>query len=179
MCRGIPEFRAEFRGEDGGYAAVAANSRYGLAPHVGGLIYATTFNSCFADPSPTFDMSTTTDKPAAKAAACSGFRGVMYHKTTGRYRVRVHTVTDYVYFGSYDDPILAAKVYDVVACMAFGPKARLNFDGRLPDGITETQLLRPFLKKGYNIHQLYKNWRIRTKYQEPRACTLSTGSATR
>jgi len=89
------------------------------------------------------------------------YRGVIWHKAQQRFRVRIHTQGTYVYFGYYDDPKVAAQVYDVAACMVMGPEALLNFDGRLPEGFTETQILQPFARKGFDVHRLLENWRKR------------------
>jgi hypothetical protein len=97
-------------------------------------------------------------------AQAQRYRGVTWHKADKLYRVRLHVGNQYIYFGYYEDPKLAAQVYDVAACMALGPRAKLNFSGRLPDGVTETQILQPLIRKGYDVQQLRKNWHTRLQH---------------
>ena len=99
----------------------------------------------------------------APATKIRPFRGVIWHKSAQKYRVRVYTQGQYIYLGYYDDPERAARVHDVAACMAFGPEAVLNFDGRLPAGLTETEIIQPFARKGLDVAPLLKNWRKRVR----------------
>ena len=76
------------------------------------------------------------------------FRGVSWHKRNGRYRVKLKTHGRHVFLGYYDDPRVAARVYDVAATMVHGSDAQLNFDGKPPATIPKAAILQLLLDKG-------------------------------
>jgi len=62
-----------------------------------------------------------------RANNTSGYRGVCFHKASGRLMAYIKIDGKQRYLGLYDDPIEAAKAYDREAPAAFGEFAVLNF----------------------------------------------------
>jgi hypothetical protein len=57
----------------------------------------------------------------------SGYKGVDFHKGTGKWRARIRTAEGRLALGYYYSPITAAQVYDAAARDLHGEFARLNF----------------------------------------------------
>jgi hypothetical protein len=62
------------------------------------------------------------------AANTSGFKGVSFHKQSGRIQVVIGYRNRRYHIGLYDDPAFAAAVYDAAARHLFGSFANTNFD---------------------------------------------------
>lgn len=56
----------------------------------------------------------------------SGFKGVRWHRGTGRWEARIKVDGRDRYLGLHNDPRVAARVYDTAALEAFGPFAVTN-----------------------------------------------------
>lgn len=56
----------------------------------------------------------------------TGFKGVSYHKQTGKYRARIKVSGKEVHIGLYDTSMEAADNYNKMALACFGVFARLN-----------------------------------------------------
>lgn len=59
----------------------------------------------------------------------SGYKGVSWHKATGKWRVRVCANSEREFTAYFTDKTEAAKAYDAKAAELFGQYARLNFKG--------------------------------------------------
>ena len=59
--------------------------------------------------------------------ARSGYKGVSYHKGTGRWVARISADRIARHLGYFDSPEAAGKAYDVAAIELHGEFARLNF----------------------------------------------------
>lgn len=57
----------------------------------------------------------------------TGYKGVFWQKSRGKYLVQIKTETQRIHIGRFSDPIEAAKAYDAAAIKHFGPFAQLNF----------------------------------------------------
>jgi hypothetical protein len=57
----------------------------------------------------------------------SGYKGVVWHKETGKYRSRIKVGGKHISLGLFDNPEDAALAYDKAAKEYFGPFASLNF----------------------------------------------------
>lgn len=57
----------------------------------------------------------------------SGYKGVSFNKRIKRFVAYTKVAGKYIHLGLFDDPILAAKAYDLAAKKYFGEYARLNF----------------------------------------------------
>jgi hypothetical protein len=62
-----------------------------------------------------------------KSTNKSGYKGVSWHKHTGRWLARANNHGETVYLGLFDDPILAAQSYDRAIDEYYGEYAVLNF----------------------------------------------------
>jgi hypothetical protein len=61
------------------------------------------------------------------ATSASGFKGVSWHKRRGKWEAHIRMHGRKRYLGSFDNPVLAARCYDVAARRLFGSFARTNF----------------------------------------------------
>ena len=57
----------------------------------------------------------------------SGYKGVGWHKASGKWRVRLTAHKTEIYGGLFTDIMDAARAYDKLASMHYGEYARLNF----------------------------------------------------
>lgn len=57
----------------------------------------------------------------------NGLKGITFHKQSGKWQAATHLKYRDIYIGLFDDPITAARAYDVKAKELFGEFARLNF----------------------------------------------------
>jgi hypothetical protein len=57
----------------------------------------------------------------------SAFRGVSWHKATGKWRARISAVGKQHHLGYYTKERVAARAYDRAAANHHGDKAKLNF----------------------------------------------------
>lgn len=66
-----------------------------------------------------------------RANNTSGFKGVVFHKGTGKWQAQFQTSNNGVrknnYIGLFMTPSAAAEAYDKVVSKMFGPLAALNF----------------------------------------------------
>lgn len=60
----------------------------------------------------------------------TGFKGIYFQKTTGKYRAHIQVNGKRISLGSHKTSIDAAKAYDTAASEHFGEFARLNFPER-------------------------------------------------
>ncbi len=61
------------------------------------------------------------------------YRGVSYHRVDKRWRVQVKLNQHTYWVGNYDDPVVAARVWDAASLMVKHPNdVVLNFDGQPP-----------------------------------------------
>lgn len=74
---------------------------------------------------------TTAHQVLLSRANRSGFRGVSWHKASGRWRASIGIGKKSVYLGLFSDPIDGARAYDAAADKYFGEFARLNFPGEV------------------------------------------------
>lgn len=58
----------------------------------------------------------------------TGFKGVNFHKSVGKWQVKIGVGYRQIYLGVYDDPVEAARVYDTAALVYHGEFAKLNFE---------------------------------------------------
>lgn len=56
----------------------------------------------------------------------SGFKGVQFHRTTGKWRARIRVLGKLISLGLHEDKVAAAKAYNRAAVEHFGEFARLN-----------------------------------------------------
>jgi hypothetical protein len=56
----------------------------------------------------------------------SGFKGVMWHKSTERWRAQIYVDKQRIHIGTYLSPLDAARAYNEAALKYHGPFARLN-----------------------------------------------------
>jgi hypothetical protein len=61
----------------------------------------------------------------------SGYKGVGFHKASGKWVARIVTNGEKMYLGLYESPEQAAAVYDLAAHKYHGEFARLNFPERI------------------------------------------------
>ena len=62
-----------------------------------------------------------------KQAGCSSkFKGVTWHKQTGKWQARIRVHRKGIYLGVFDDEVEAGRAYDDAAIEHFGEFARLN-----------------------------------------------------
>jgi len=80
-------------------------------------------------------------KPGKSQKKHSRFRGVSWHKKDKRWRALLKWGGRFYFLGNYEDEEVAARVWDVVAHVVFGPAARLNFDGTPPLSIPSAEIL--------------------------------------
>ena len=59
----------------------------------------------------------------------SRYRGVSWHKATGKWQACIRDHHKYTYIGLFDSEETAARVYDKHAIRIFGEFAKLNFQG--------------------------------------------------
>lgn len=64
------------------------------------------------------------DKPITNK---SGYKGVSFHKITGKYRAVIKINGKYKHLGEFDNPEDAAVIYDINAKKYFGEFCRVNF----------------------------------------------------
>lgn len=57
----------------------------------------------------------------------SGYKGVSWHKATGKWQSGIKLQSRIIYLGCFDDPVVAAQTYDAKAIELFGEFASLNF----------------------------------------------------
>jgi len=57
----------------------------------------------------------------------TGFKGVVWAKIPQRYQVQLEVHGKKIWLGYFDDPVMAARAYDVKARQIHGEFARLNF----------------------------------------------------
>lgn len=57
----------------------------------------------------------------------SGFKGVAWHKPSGKWQVHINVDGKFTYLGLFSDKIAAARAYDAAALEHYGEYARLNF----------------------------------------------------
>ena len=69
------------------------------------------------------------------------YRGVGWHKGDRKWRVKIRHGQRHYYLGNYEREEDAARVYDVAALALFRGRARLNFDGQPPAGISQAAIL--------------------------------------
>lgn len=66
-----------------------------------------------------------------RADNTSGYKGVGWHRPSGKWSARIAVDGKRRHLGRFADPIEAAKAYDRAALVAFGEFAVLNFPGSL------------------------------------------------
>jgi len=77
------------------------------------------------------------------------YRGVSWHVSDHKYRVKLKKHGRHVFLGNYDDPKVAAKVYDACARLLHGPDAIFNFLGGLaPPEVPEPLIRAMLVEKG-------------------------------
>ncbi len=61
------------------------------------------------------------------------YRGVSFHRHDRKWRAQVKLHGRTFWVGNYDDPVVAAKVWDAASLMLRNPgEVSLNFDGQPP-----------------------------------------------
>ena len=60
------------------------------------------------------------------------YRGVFWHERKNRYVAKIKHHCRTCNLGAYEDPRVAARVYDFAAGILKGPDAKFNFDGNPP-----------------------------------------------
>jgi hypothetical protein len=70
------------------------------------------------------------NRPLSQANT-TGYKGVCYLKTTGKYQAQIQHNRKAVYLGLFESPIEAALAYDVKALELFGDFACLNFQKKV------------------------------------------------
>merc|ERR1719174_729543 len=64
-------------------------------------------------------------RPGAAAARPARFRGITYHKRTGRYEAHLWEAGKQIYLGGFSSEERAATAYDLMALLACLPEVRL------------------------------------------------------
>ena len=76
------------------------------------------------------------------------YRGVSWHVSDKKWRVKLKHRGRHYYLGNYTNPEDAARVYDVAARLVHGPDAQLNFDGLPPTDMPEAVIRVMMVRKG-------------------------------
>ncbi len=83
----------------------------------------------------------------------SPYRGVIWHSRDKRYRVRCRCLAgrrvDWSHPAFALNAEVAARVYDVIARRLHGPNAKFNFDGAPPSEVSEVEIEKMLLDRGF------------------------------